>query len=711
MKYFFGVISKNQVDSVIQYSLEHKNTEITFIPSRRQIEYNGGYVNNWTTETFTKYIKVSNPKIKIERDHSGPGQGLYDDDGYISLQEDCKYFDIIHIDPWKKYPILNDGIKWTISMIRFCYNLNPNIIYEIGTEEAIREFTVNELEDIIRTIKRELPQNIYKNIKYCVVQCGNRLCNGKNSGVFEECKLSKMITLVSKYDLISKEHNGDWVSVELIKKKQDQGLECINIAPELGMIESKIILGKIKNNKEHYDKVYELCYKSDKWKKWVAVGFDMERQKDDLILITCHYIFSQEKFQEIKNCYIGIDTDIKNDILDKLLKLNFIYEQRQKCICCDSNNVNTIFKTDYKTPLSLVLSCTVSESFFMPYNVLLCNMCNTFQTKYVGNLSIVYNTNHIDDYGTIKTEKHRLFCDFICVNKNINGIVEVGSCNGVLGNNIMEIIKTEYNIIEPSYIGNKTGLNIITDFFENVNLTCIESNTLIMSDVFEHFYNPIGILNKIKNSPNIEYIYLNHPDFDYSIKNNIYINLNSEHTFLIKHQFLFSLFEKYGFSLTRRYDYSNFSLFLEFKKMRYDVPNEIIIKESLFNYNLKEDVTIYFDNIFRIVQKINNYVINNPKKSFYIWPTSIHSIPLFTMGINYEKFTGVLDNSPNKVGKFIYGYNLPCSSLNTLLENGSSNVCVFISGAGNYIKELDLKNTKIEVIFVDDMLESCENKN
>ena len=25
---------------------------ITLIPSRRQIEWNGGYVNNWTTESF-----------------------------------------------------------------------------------------------------------------------------------------------------------------------------------------------------------------------------------------------------------------------------------------------------------------------------------------------------------------------------------------------------------------------------------------------------------------------------------------------------------------------------------------------------------------------------------------------------------------------------------------------------------------------------------
>ena len=221
MKYFFGVMSKNQVDSIIQFSLKNTDLEYTFIPSRRQIEYNGGYVNNWTTQTFTEYVKSLNSKINIERDHGGPGQGLYDDDGFDSLKEDCKFFDLIHIDPWKKYSNLSEGIKWSIDMIRFCYSLNPNIEYEIGTEEAIRPFTIEEIETIIISVKNELEEHIYKKIKYCVVQCGNGLCNGTNSGNFDKNKLKNMVDVVNKYNFISKEHNGDWVSINIIKQKKE----------------------------------------------------------------------------------------------------------------------------------------------------------------------------------------------------------------------------------------------------------------------------------------------------------------------------------------------------------------------------------------------------------------------------------------------------------------------------------------------------------
>ncbi len=324
MKYCFGVISKNQVDTIIQYSLEHKDIDIIFIPSRRQIEYDGGYVNNWNTKTFTKYVKELNPKIKIERDHSGPGQGLYDDDGFRSLEDDCKYLDIIHIDPWKKYSDLNEGIKWSVDMINFCYKLNPNIEYEIGTEEAIRIFTLEELEAVIIGIKNMLDEKIYNKIKYCVVQCGNKLCNIKNSGIFDKNKLENMIRLVNKYNFISKEHNGDWIEIDIIKQKEKLGLECMNIAPEFGTIESTIILKKIKNNPELYNKIYELCLNSNKWRKWVSVDFDYLNKKDEIILISCHYIFSTNEFIEIKKQFLDIDDEIKETIKNKLMILYYI---------------------------------------------------------------------------------------------------------------------------------------------------------------------------------------------------------------------------------------------------------------------------------------------------------------------------------------------------------------------------------------------------
>ena len=52
---FVGPMSKNVVDAAIELSKLGKF--LGLIPSRRQIENTGGYVNNWTTEEFVNNFR------------------------------------------------------------------------------------------------------------------------------------------------------------------------------------------------------------------------------------------------------------------------------------------------------------------------------------------------------------------------------------------------------------------------------------------------------------------------------------------------------------------------------------------------------------------------------------------------------------------------------------------------------------------------------
>ena len=56
VRIFIGPMSKNIVDSVIDFS-EKNNLRLGLIPSRRQIEYSGGYVNSWKTDEFIQYVR------------------------------------------------------------------------------------------------------------------------------------------------------------------------------------------------------------------------------------------------------------------------------------------------------------------------------------------------------------------------------------------------------------------------------------------------------------------------------------------------------------------------------------------------------------------------------------------------------------------------------------------------------------------------------
>ena len=55
MRFFLGPMSKNVVDVVLEIATG-SDKEWTFIPSRRQIECTGGYVNNWTTRDFQSIL-------------------------------------------------------------------------------------------------------------------------------------------------------------------------------------------------------------------------------------------------------------------------------------------------------------------------------------------------------------------------------------------------------------------------------------------------------------------------------------------------------------------------------------------------------------------------------------------------------------------------------------------------------------------------------
>ena len=311
-------MSRAVVDATIDYVNTHSKPMI-LIPSRRQVDWNGGY-SGWTTEEFSNYVRSRTSHIRIERDHGGPGQGTFDDDGFESLAADCKYLDIIHIDPWKKYPRFEEGLEWTVKMIEFCYNRNKSMRYEVGTEQGIRPFEVDELSRLISSLKELLSPEMFAQIEFIVIQCGTQLIEKSNCGEFDDSKLSSMLSMVSSYGKKAKEHNGDWVTMDTVHRKMALGLEYINIAPEMGEIETSEILKKLSDVDR--ETMFQICLSSEKWKKWVTNEFIPNDNKEKLTLICGHYVFTYPSFQAIRVMYPDIEVNVKERLLAKITELH-----------------------------------------------------------------------------------------------------------------------------------------------------------------------------------------------------------------------------------------------------------------------------------------------------------------------------------------------------------------------------------------------------
>ena len=323
---YFGPMSKNIVDTLLELSTEYP---IGFIPSRRQVEYDGGYVNGWTSKDFYSYVKQSNNSVLVCRDHGGRLQGSKPDDGVQSLSHDSQIgFDIIHIDPWKQFETIEEVATETASMIKHCLSLNPDLKFEVGTEEAIHRYDSEGLFNFLFLLRRSLKDD-FSSIKYAVVQFGTAIRGTRNVGVFDKERSARMISVCRAFNVMSKEHNGDYLSFNEIQQRFNLGLDAINIAPEYGVFETSRLIDYLTSNIEldKLEQFYDLCESSNKWVKWMPRinKYKSLRRRpfyDFLLCKVCgHYLFNNPEVLKWKSDDASIDIFLKKSLKTKLNSL------------------------------------------------------------------------------------------------------------------------------------------------------------------------------------------------------------------------------------------------------------------------------------------------------------------------------------------------------------------------------------------------------
>jgi hypothetical protein len=352
-----GPMSNRVVDETIALANRFKKT-IALIPSRRQVEcaeLGGGYVNSWTTESFTDYVRKADKynNVLLSRDHSGPwqfksinsnGQVMAHQEAIsevkISLKADIDCgFDLIHIDPSLGISFGRseaEVIEDIIELIDFCVSLpgGRNLSFEVGADEqsmhpdlpSLAEYKIARIIELLKDNSLPIPL-------FYVLQTGTKVKEMRNIGSFAThvpvrdmlspmFQIPEIMKLCKTYNVFLKEHNADYLPEESLRWHRRLAIPAANVAPEFGVVETKSILRLAIESSENWfvELFSETVIDGGKWQKWML---DTSQASDlEKVQIAGHYHFAdiniQDAMQRLQNNlfkkHIDLEKIVRSDI-------------------------------------------------------------------------------------------------------------------------------------------------------------------------------------------------------------------------------------------------------------------------------------------------------------------------------------------------------------------------------------------------------------
>ena len=310
------------VDAIFDYA-ETRQQPIMIIASRNQIG-SGGYV--CTTEELMSHIKdKSRSYIKICRDHCGPY--FNDSEKSLSFREAIEAtkktiandiengFDLIHIDTSR---CGNDFKSAASELFDFAQKMSDTVEFEFGTEENVGvSASVNKYEEDCK-----LARSLSDRIRFVVGQTGSLVYEDFQIGKFDPEVAMELSEIADNYGVKLKEHNADYIGPAAIDLRRLCGVYALNIAPEFGVIQTKLLYELAPS--DLWKDFADLGLKSERWKKWI------DASRDDLkkVLVSGHYLFSTVEYKKIID-NIG-ENEFRKDLRERLFNRFDTYSKYMK---------------------------------------------------------------------------------------------------------------------------------------------------------------------------------------------------------------------------------------------------------------------------------------------------------------------------------------------------------------------------------------------
>ena len=338
------------------------------------------------------------------------------------------------------------------------------------------------------------------------------------------------------------------------------------------------------------------------------------------------------------------------------------------------------------------------ESFHNDMTFCECEKCGCIQIKELVNNSILYQNNHNSSIvGDLWVNHYVELSSFIKEGIKNKRVIEIAdpSCK------ISKYISNDsicWDIVEfnPDNDINLPKVNFIKEWFDE-NFECKKYDVIIHSHFFEHLFNPLKGLKKMNECLDIGgKMYFSVPNLSKILLNGFMPSnvLQFEHTFFYDIDDLKSILNKIGFKVNMVYEYKEHSIFFECTKQT--EPDENVNNIIMGSNKYKNLFLENYQSIKNSIDKFNK--IDNSEK--YVFGCHVSTQSIISMDLNLSNVKFLLDNSPKKNHKFLYGTKIMAEYPN-LIENVKTPV-VFVSHTGVYKKEISnqLKSINSNVILI-----------
>jgi len=351
---------------------------------------------------------------------------------------------------------------------------------------------------------------------------------------------------------------------------------------------------------------------------------------------------------------------------------------RTHCIICNGD-ISFLYRFD-NFPIYMGISSGIDE--YKDQNWYICKQCGTIQLKDLISLEKLYSVPHNPAIGQTWQRHNRNFADYI-TKYGKKSILEIGGGNCKIADNVLSNNSSiKYTIYDKhAYKNTRNGVIFIDKFYNPDEILDNEIyDTIVMSHVFEHIYDPNLYLQSFNKNLNVGgRVIFSIPNITKILEDKFTNGLNFEHTYQIDNKILRYLMTKNGFKEISVYDYSSHNIFAVFEK----VSNmNISCKLNCFDQNMS--IWKDFINYHTKTTKILRGLIK-PYNNKFLFGCHVFSQYLLHFGLDENSFNGIIDNDPNKHGHRLYGTNLKTYPANII--EGMNSVAVIVK-AGLYSKEI-----------------------